>query len=78
MAFMRGQLQYTLGKNGSFTGNNNLIASLNIDYAITKKLNWSTFMTTNYYKYGNELGGPLVGANYLESMVRTGFTYRWK
>jgi hypothetical protein len=75
---MRGQLQYTLGKTGSFSSNNNLIASLNVEYAITKKLKWSTFMTTNYFKYGNELGFPLIGANYLESMVRTGLTYRFK
>ncbi|MFZ1784975.1 MAG: hypothetical protein WAU23_07195, partial [Ferruginibacter sp.] len=75
---LRGQLQYTLGKNGSFSSNNNLIASLNVDYAITKKLKWSTFMTTNYFKYGDELGVPLVGANYLESTLRTGLTYRFK
>jgi hypothetical protein len=75
---LRGQLQYTLGKNSSYTSNNNLIASLNVDYAITKKLNWSTFMTSNYFKYGNELEVPLVGANYLESTFRTGLTYKWK
>ncbi len=75
---LRGLLQYTLGKNGSFSSNNNLIASMNIEYAITKKLNWSTFMTTNYFKYGNELGVPLIGANYLESTLRTGLTYRFK
>ena len=75
---LKGQLQYTLGKNGSFSSNNNFIASLNVDYKITKKINWSTFMTTNYFKYGNELGIPLIGANYLESTFRTGFTYRWK
>ena len=75
---MRGQLQYTLGKTGSASSNNNFIASLNVDYAITKKLKWSTFMTTNYFKYGNELGVPLIGANYLESTLRTGLTYRFK
>jgi len=77
---LHGQLQYTLGKNGNFTGNNNLIASLNVDFAITKKLKWSSFMTTNYFKYGNELSPPanLTGANYLESTFRTGLTYQWK
>ena len=75
---LRGQLQYTLGKNASFSNNNNLVASLNVDFAITKKLNWNTFMTTNYFKYGNELGSPLIGANYLESTFKTGFTYRFK
>jgi hypothetical protein len=77
---LHGQLQYTLGKNGGFSNNNNLIASMNVDYAITKKLNWSTFMTSNYFKYGNELSPPVAldGANYLESTFRTGLTYRWK
>ncbi len=73
---LRGQLQYTLGKNGSFTSNNNFIASMNIDYAISKKVNWNTFMTTNYFKYGNEIVPN--GANYLESTLRTGLIYRWK
>ncbi|MFN8307499.1 MAG: hypothetical protein U0T79_12035 [Ferruginibacter sp.] len=70
---LRGQLQYTLGKLNTFSNNNNLIASCNIDYKITKKLSWNTFLTTNYYKYGNEI--TPVGANYLESMCRTGFQY---
>ena len=70
---LRGQLQYTLGKLNAFSNNNNLIASCNIDYKITKKLSWNTFLTTNYYKYGNEI--TPVGANYLESMCRTGFQY---
>lgn len=75
-----GQLQYTFGKTGSFTPNNNVVASMNIDYALTPKINWNTFMTTNYFKYGNELAGPpsLIGANYLESTLRTGIRYKWK
>ncbi len=72
---LRGQLQYTLGKLNSFSSNNNLIASCNIDLAITKKLSWNTFLTTNYFKYGNEI--VPTGANYLESMSRTGFQYRF-
>ena len=72
---LRGQLQYTLGKLNSFSSNNNLIASCNIDLAITKKLSWNTFLTTNYFKYGNEIVPN--GANYLESMSRTGFQYRF-
>ncbi len=77
---LQGQLQYTLGKFGSYSSNNNLIASLNIEYAITKKLNWNTFLSTNFFKYGNELDPPptLISANYLESTYRTGLTYRWK
>lgn len=72
---LRGQLQYTLGKLNSFSSNNNLIASCNIDYKITKKFSWNTFLTTNYFKYGNEI--TPVGANYLESICRTGFQYRF-
>ena len=72
---LRGQLQYTLGKLNSFSSNNNLIASCNIDLKITKKLNWNTFLTTNYFKYGNEISPN--GASYLESMSRTGFQYRF-
>lgn len=72
---LRGQLQYTLGKLNSFSSNNNLIASCNIDLKITKKLNWNTFLTTNYFKYGNEITPN--GASYLETMSRTGFLYRF-
>lgn len=72
---LRGQLQYTLGKLNSFSSNNNFIASCNIDFKITKKLTWNTFLTTNYYKYGNEIVPN--GANYLESISRTGFQYRF-
>lgn len=72
---LRGQLQYTLGKNNSFSSNNNFIASCNIDWKINKKLTWTNFMTTNYYKYGNEIVPN--GANYLESNFRTGLQYKF-
>ncbi len=72
---LRGQLQYTLGKLNSFSSNNNLIASCNLDYMITKKLSWNTYLTTNYFKYGNEIVPN--GANYLESTCRTGLQYRF-
>ncbi len=72
---LRGQLQYTLGKLNSFSSNNNFIASCNIDYKLTKKLTWNTFLTTNYFKYGNEIIPN--GANYLETTCRTGFQYRF-
>lgn len=75
---LRGQLQYTIGKNGTFTNNNNLIANLTADFNLTKKLTWNTFISTNRFKYGDELGGSLIGANYFESTIRTGFIYRWK
>lgn len=73
---LRGQMQYTLGKLNSFSSNNNFIASCNIDYKITKKLTWSTFLSTNYFKYGNEILPN--GANYLESNIRTGIQYRFE
>ena len=72
---LRGQLQYTIGKLNSFSSSNNLIASCNIDFKLTKKLNWNTYLTTNYFKYGNEIVPN--GANYLESICRTGFQYRF-
>ncbi len=72
---LRGQLQYTLGKLNSFSSNNNVIASCNIDLVITKKLNWNTFLTTNYFKYGNEIIPN--AARYLETTCRTGFQYRF-
>ena len=72
---LRGQLQYTLGKLNSFSSNNNLIASCNIDYKLAKQLTWNTFLTTNYFKYGNEILPN--GASYLESTCRTGFQYRF-
>lgn len=72
---LRGQLQYTLGKLNAFSNNNNLIASCNIDFKLTKKLTWNTFLTTNYFKYGNEIIPN--GANYVETGCRTGFQYRF-
>jgi hypothetical protein len=72
---LRGQLQYTLGKLNNFSNSNNLIASCNIDFKLTKKLTWATFLTTNYFKYGNEILPN--GANYTETSCRTGFQYRF-
>lgn len=75
---LRGQLQYTIGKLNAFTANNNLIASCNIDWKINKKLSWNSFLSTNYFRYGDELGLPsLIGANYLESSIRTGLQYKF-
>ncbi len=72
---LRGQLQYTLGQNNSFSNNNNLVASANIDWKLNERLTWNNFMSTNYYKYGNEI--TPAGANYLESNLRTGLQYRF-
>ena len=75
---LRGQLQYTLSTFNSYTPENNIIASCNADFKLNKKLTWTNFFTTNYYKYGDQLGLPYVGANYLESTVRTGLQYKFK
>ena len=72
---LRGQLQYTIGKLNSFSNSNNLIASCNVDFKINKKLTWTTYLTTNYFKYGNEIIPN--GANYVETTSRTGFQYRF-
>lgn len=74
---LRGQLSYTLGKLNAFTPDNNFIASANADYKLNKKLTWTNYLTTNYYKYGNQLGTTFTGANYLESTVRTGLQYKF-
>lgn len=75
---LRGQLQYTLSTFNSFTPDNNLIASCNIDVKLDKKLTWTNFLSTNYYKYGDQLGTTYTGANYLESNLRTGFQYKFQ
>lgn len=72
---LRGQLQYTLQKLNSSSSDNNLIASCNIDWKVAKQFSWNTFITTNYFKYGNSIIPN--GANYLESTLRTGFQYRF-
>ncbi len=75
---LRGQLQYTLGKINTYTANNNIIASCNIDWKLNKKLSWNSFLSTNYFKYGDELVIPsLIGANYLESTLRSGLQYKF-
>jgi hypothetical protein len=76
---IKAQLQYSIGKINSYTSNNNLVASCNMDYGITKRLTWNVYLSTNYFKYGNELAPPasLEGANYLESNYRTGLQYKF-
>ena len=72
---LRGQLQYNLTKLNSFKGDNNLIASCSADWKITKQFSWNTYLSTNYFKYGNSIIPN--GANYLESTCRTGFQYKF-
>jgi hypothetical protein len=76
----RGQLQYTMGKISSFTANNNLIAGCTADVKLNKKLTWTNYFNSNWFKYGDELAPPtaLIGANYLESFVKTGLQYKFK
>ncbi len=72
---LRGQLQYNLVKLNAFKTDNNLIASCSVDWKITKQFNWNTYLSTNYFKYGNSIIPN--GANYLESTCRTGFQYKF-
>lgn len=72
---LRGQLQYTFIKNNVNTPNNNLIASCNIDWKLTKQLTWTNYFSTNYYKYGDEVIPN--GANYFETNYRTGLLYNF-
>jgi len=72
---LRAQLQYNYSKTNSFKNNNNLVATLTCDWKISKKLTWNNFISTNQFKYGNEIIPN--NASYLESNVRTGFQYRF-
>jgi hypothetical protein len=72
---LHGQLQYNLTKLNAYSGDNNLIASCSVDWKITKQFSWATFLSTNYFKYGNSILPN--GANYLESTCRTGFQYKF-
>ncbi|GAB2840580.1 hypothetical protein [Ferruginibacter profundus] len=72
---LRGQLQYNVVKLNAYKGDNNCIASCSVDWKITKQFSWNTYLSTNYFKYGNAIVPN--GANYLESTCRTGFQYKF-
>jgi len=72
---LRGQLQYNLVKLNTFKNDNNLIASFSVDWKISKQFSWNTYLSTNYFKYGNSIIPN--GANYLETTCRTGFRYKF-
>ena len=72
---LRGQLQYNLNQLNSFKNDNNFIASCSADWKLTKQFSWNTYLSTNYFKYGNSIIPN--GANYLESICRTGFQYKF-
>jgi hypothetical protein len=77
---LRGQLMYTNTTIDPYTASNNIMATLGIDWKITKKLSWNTSITGNFNKYGNELVGTaasLLGASYLESSLHTALLYRF-
>jgi hypothetical protein len=71
----RGQLQYNYSKTNAFRNNNNFIASCNVDLKIGKRTTWNNFISSNYFKYGDEIIPN--NARYLESNVRTGLQYRF-
>jgi hypothetical protein len=63
-----------------YTPGNNIMATLSVDWKISKKLSWNTSITGNFNKYGNELvatSASLLGASYLESSLRTALLYRF-
>jgi hypothetical protein len=72
---VRGQLQYTNTKLTAITPDDNFIASVTLDWKLHKKLTWRNFLTSNYYKYGNQFDP--VYPKYLESTCRTGFHYNF-
>lgn len=75
---LNGQLQYTNTKLQAFTPSNNWLATAGFKWPLTNKMTWNFSGTLNFLKYGNELVPPpsLLGANYLESHVRTSIQYR--
>jgi hypothetical protein len=70
-----GQLQYNYSKTITCKKNKYVIASCIFDWKVSKKFRWSTFISSNRFKYGNEITPN--NANYLESIIRTGFQYRF-
>lgn len=72
---LRAQLQYNYSKTSSFKNNNNIIATLSDDWKISDRVTWNIYISTNHFKYGNEIIPN--NASYLESNVRTGFLYRF-
>ncbi len=72
---LRAQLQYNYSKTNSFKNNNNIIATLSDDWKISDRVTWNIYISTNQFKYGNEITPN--NASYLESNVRTGFLYRF-
>ncbi|MCP9769724.1 hypothetical protein EGI22_17610 [Lacihabitans sp. LS3-19] len=76
---LKGQLMYTNTSINTFTPSNSILASLGVDYKISKRLRWNTNMTGTFFKFGDELTPPptLLGAHYLESTLRTSLQYKF-
>jgi hypothetical protein len=76
---LRGQLMYSNTTIDPKTPGNNIMATLGVDWKVSKKLSWNTSITGNFNKYGNELDPPpsLIGASYLESSLHTALLYRF-
>jgi hypothetical protein len=72
---VRGQLQYAMGKLDQYTPNQNIIVTGQADYRLTKKLGWTVYVGTNYFRYGNEIVPP--GARYNELTYRTSLNYKF-
>ena len=51
---------------------------MNCAWKLNKHFTWNTWINSNYFKYGDELVlPPLINANYFESILRTGVTYKF-
>lgn len=76
---VRTQLQYNITKVDTFSPSNNIMLILGADWQVTKKLTFKTNISTNVFKYGNELSPQpqLLGAHYLETMYRAALLYRF-
>jgi hypothetical protein len=76
---LKGQLQYNITCIDPFTSSKNILATMGADWNLSKNLSWNTNMTTNIFKYGNELVPPavLVGARYLENTLKTALIYKF-
>jgi hypothetical protein len=76
---LRSQLQFNNTTMQSFSASNNLTFTLGADWNLSKRLNWNTSLTTNLFKYGDELTPPptLMGAHYTENMLKTALLYKF-
>jgi hypothetical protein len=76
---LKGQLNYNIITINPTTPSNNLLATIGVDYKVSKKISWNTSFTANLFKYGNELStiSPLLGAKYIESTGHTSLQYRF-